>query len=381
MQKYDIHVCLVSAQAAPNLLPTLDKGFKPKKAVFVVSTRNDIKEKANSLHLAFKQNGIDVDIMNLSDEFDFQRMEIELLDLLTKYKNENIALNVTGGTKLMAIAAQNAFSGVKPIFYINTDREEIIFISKEGDNYIPVQKLNTETFISTYLSGYGITILKNKDNFNFHKLGMFTERFATRQKNYKDIISSLNSLACAADNSNLEASLAGYNNDLRLIIEDLADEDLVKLNGDIVDFKNESTRSFLNGNWLEYFTYKQANSITDVIDVDWNVEVVDSKYEKNKIGVNNELDVVFMAKNKCHIIECKTMNFENEENSAKLQGYLDKLKSLKDYGGSLTKVCLVSFYPIPAHVKRRAEKDNIEIIDDYRIKDLKEKLQNWIREK
>ena len=162
-------------------------------------------------------------------------------------------------------------------------------------------------------------------------------------------------------------------------MEDLADEDLVRLNGDIVDFKNESTRSFLNGNWLEYFTYKQVNSIADVIDADWNVEVVNSKYEKNKIGVNNELDVIFMAKNKCHIIECKTINFEIPENRDKLQSYLDKLKSLKDYGGSLTKVCLVSFYPIPQASKRRAEKDNIEIIDDYCIKNLKERIQSWIK--
>ena len=29
MQKYDIHVCLISAQAAPNLLPILDSEFKP----------------------------------------------------------------------------------------------------------------------------------------------------------------------------------------------------------------------------------------------------------------------------------------------------------------------------------------------------------------
>lgn len=105
MQKYDIHVCLVSAQAAPNLLPILDSEFKPQRAVFVVSTKNEIKEKANSLKLAFNQNFVAVDILELSNEFDFQSMETELFDLLSKYENENIALNVTGGTKLMAIAA------------------------------------------------------------------------------------------------------------------------------------------------------------------------------------------------------------------------------------------------------------------------------------
>ena len=379
MQKYDIHVCLVSDQAAPNLLPILDSEFKPQKAVFVVSTKDEIKEKANSLKLAFKQNDIDVDILELSDEFDFQSMETELFDLLSSYENENIALNVTGGTKLMAFAAQNVFSGVKPIFYINTNKEEIIFISKENDKHIPVQKLNTKTLINTYLSSYGVSVLKNKDDFNFYKLAIFTERFVRRQEDYKDIISKLNLLAFNASNSKLETNFTNYSNDLKLILEDLADEGLVRLNGDIVDFKNEQTRSFLNGNWLEYFTYKQANGIADVIDADWNVEVVNSKYEKNKIGVNNELDVIFMAKNKFHIIECKTINFEIPENRDKLQSYLDKLKSLKDYGGSLTKVCLVSFYPIPQATKRRAEKDNIEIIDDYRIKNLKERIQNWIK--
>ena len=379
MQKYDIHVCLVSDQAAPNLLPILDSEFKPQKAVFVISTKDEIKEKANSLKLAFKQNDIDVDILELSDEFDFQSMETELFDLLSSYENENIALNVTGGTKLMAIAAQNVFSGVKPIFYINTNKEEIIFISKENDKHIPVQKLNTKTLINTYLSSYGVSVLKNKDDFNFYKLAVFTERFVRRQEDYKDIISKLNLLAFNASNSKLETNFTNYSNDLKLILEDLADEGLVRLNGDIVDFKNEQTRSFLNGNWLEYFTYKQANGIADVIDADWTVEVVHSKYENNKIAVNNALDVIFMAKNKFHIIECKTINFEIPENRDKLQSYLDKLKSLKDYGGSLTKVCLVSFYPIPQATKRRAEKDNIEIIDDYRIKNLKERIQNWIK--
>lgn len=378
MPKYDIHVCLVSAQAAPNLLPILDNEFKPKKAVFVVSTKNEIKEKANALQQVFKQNRVDVEILELSNEFDFQSMEAELFDLLSKYEKEDIALNVTGGTKLMAIAAQNIFSGEKPIFYINTDKEEIIFISKENDQYIPSLKLHTKTLINTYLSSYNVSILKNKDDFNFHKLGVFTERFAMKPAHYKYIISQLNSLSLNADNKNLEANFSDYSYDLKLILEDLSDAGLIEIKGDIVDFKNEATRSFLNGNWLEYFTYKQASSIPDVIDVDWNVEVVNSKYEKNKIGVNNELDVVFMARNKCHIIECKTVNFENEENKAKLQGYLDKLKSLKDYAGSLTKVCLVSFYPIPDITKSRAEKDNIEIIDDYRIKNLKERIQNWI---
>ena len=52
MPKYDIHVCLVSGQAAPNLLPILDSEFKPKEAIFLVS--KTMKEKATFLANTFK---------------------------------------------------------------------------------------------------------------------------------------------------------------------------------------------------------------------------------------------------------------------------------------------------------------------------------------
>ena len=75
MQKYDIHVCLVSAQAAPNLLPILDSEFKPQERFLLFLPKNEIKEKANSLKLAFNQNCVSVEILELSNEFDFQSME------------------------------------------------------------------------------------------------------------------------------------------------------------------------------------------------------------------------------------------------------------------------------------------------------------------
>ena len=120
MQKYDIHVCLVSAQAAPNLLPILDSEFKPKKAIFLVSKA--MKQRAEYLAKTFEKLNVKVELKNISDEFNFGLMEDEIFKLVEEYENESIALNVTGGTKLMSIAAENAFSALgKPIFYIDTD--------------------------------------------------------------------------------------------------------------------------------------------------------------------------------------------------------------------------------------------------------------------
>ena len=87
-----------------------------------------------------------------------------------------------------------------------------------------------------------------------------------------------------------------------------------------------------------------------------------------------------MARNKCHIIECKTVKFDNEENKQELRAILNNLKNLANYGGSHTKVCLVSYYTIPEITKRRAKEDKIHIIDGESIKRLTEKLQSWIKE-
>ena len=127
---YNIHFCLISKQAAPNLLPILDKSFKPKSAVFIVS--KEMKKQAEYLSQVFKKQNIEVKLVNLEDEFNFSKTSEQLLELVSEYENENIALNVTGGTKLISIAAADAFNLIgKPIFYIDTKQNNIIFLSKD----------------------------------------------------------------------------------------------------------------------------------------------------------------------------------------------------------------------------------------------------------
>ncbi|MCI7719047.1 MAG: DUF1887 family CARF protein, partial [[Pasteurella] aerogenes] len=115
MQKYDIHVCLVSDQAAANLLPVAVPEFKPEKAIFFVTEAMKKNGKADNLKKAFQSLGIAVYEYELSSPFDFEITETEVLDILAEFngkafKELNIALNVTGGTKVMAMAAQSIFS-------------------------------------------------------------------------------------------------------------------------------------------------------------------------------------------------------------------------------------------------------------------------------
>lgn len=113
--KYDVHFCLISDQAAPSLLPILDPDFKPKEAVFLVSDK--MKSNAEALANVFKEKNVKVTLVRIENIYDFHEMENCFIEQIDQFDGQNIALNVTGGTKLMAIVAQNTFAmGGKPIF-------------------------------------------------------------------------------------------------------------------------------------------------------------------------------------------------------------------------------------------------------------------------
>ncbi len=96
------HVLLVSAQAAPNLLPALDPAMKPAEAVLLVSAK--MQPRADALEKVLVQTGVETSRVALANEHDFAALESTLLDLAAARTGQSVALNVTGGTKLMALA-------------------------------------------------------------------------------------------------------------------------------------------------------------------------------------------------------------------------------------------------------------------------------------
>ena len=139
MPKYHSHLCLVSAQATPNLLPLLDEAWRPKNVVLACST--GMKNKAADLCSFLKTKGnISIDILDLPNAYDYTALSEAFLNYLASREQDDIALNVTGGTKLMAVAAQEVFrSAGKPVFYVNVETDEVIMI--DSSQKIPSQAL------------------------------------------------------------------------------------------------------------------------------------------------------------------------------------------------------------------------------------------------
>lgn len=391
MQKYDVHFCLVSDQAAPNLLPILDSKFKPKEVVLIVTQR--MKEKGQFLAETFKKVGVKSTITVLQDEFNFGLMEDEFFKLAEKYEEQNIALNVTGATKLISIAAEHAFSALgKPIFYVDTDNNRMVFISKDDkNNWVPDQTMNAKTSLDIYLSSYGGRTLKQSDVKSREKLVKAVSGWIKQYDKYKVAIPMLNLLASQSVQSGFKTSFTDAKCKKIALLDELLKElnalDLIDYCNDRIDFRNTKTKDFFNGGWLEDYTYLQIQDIKQIDDLACGIEVANSKYQigkneysKENKGNMNEFDIAFMANNKFHIIEVKTQ-IMGKNGGIKSEDILYKLETLKDYGGYMTKKCLVTYFDVPESVQNRAKFLNIELIQAKDLLQLKSKIQNWIGKK
>ncbi len=382
MQKFDIHVCLISEQAAANLLPIFDKNIRPKKAIFLVTER--MQKLADNLKRTFSQKGVAVNIIRLTDPYDFIELEKEITNAIDAYQYDDIALNLTGGTKPMAIVAQSIFAILdKPAFYVNSDNAQIILLPKVGEKALRFYSLQIQTELAPYLESYG---------YNIHQLGNTkindeqSKLAYTLVKNYdqyKKFIPTLNWITNEksskekykynlAENSTISDKFESF-------IYDLYKDYIINYDDSIIDFMNEENRFFLAGGWLEHYVYQEIKEIKKISDLALGVKVVNSHFKpqkndfaKENQGNTNELDVAFMANNILHIIECKTKKMDDEKD------ILYKLETLKHYGGKMTKVCLVTYLPISQSLENRAKELNIDIIQTKDLQRIKTKIQEWI---
>jgi hypothetical protein len=386
--KYDVHFCLISDQAAPSLLPILDPEFKPKEAVFLVSDK--MKSNAEALAKVFKEKNVKVTLVRIENIYDFQEMENCFIELIDQFDGQNIALNVTGGTKLMAIVAQNTFAmGGKPIFYVDSDNNQILFIrhdeKEQKEQRIPNKTLNCQIDLKTYLSAYGMVYKSVKQPLASERLLANLEPFIKQYDKYKDDIPLLNAYASESQKSGFKVDFKHHKvKSLVTLFEELHHKDLLDFDNHRIDFRDTIHKDLLNGIWLEEITYKAIENIKSIQDKALSLEVGNSSYDQNKKqyalqnqGNQNEFDIAFIAKNRLHIIECKTQ-LMNKEGGIKSEEILYKLEALKNYGGLMTKKCLVSYFEVPESVKNRAKELHVEIIQGKDLQRLREKIANWI---
>lgn len=134
-----------------NALPVLE--YRPEM-VFLAATSEQTRN-AGYLKEFFAKKGIPSEIVSGMDAYHPEPNKQVMTNLFNRYPDYSFTLNSTGGTKIMSLAAYEAFSSSgKKVIYCNTPGREIITLP-EGrvDKTLTVQ-LSAED----YLTAYGYTI-------------------------------------------------------------------------------------------------------------------------------------------------------------------------------------------------------------------------------
>jgi len=374
MSLFDTHVCMVSAQAAPNLLPLLDEALKPEKVLLLVTP--EMRQKGQWLADVIKPRGIKVETRELVTANNFDALQEILMEVIDAEPAQRIALNATGGTKWMAIAAQEVFRmNESPVFYVDVATDTVLFLGGK----IPPHTLTQRIDIKNYLNTYGYQIVSHDVNGLPPDQRGLCEQMVLHVADWGRAIGFLNRLASEAEERKSLRVTIGAREEPPIyfdrLIQECRDAGVMgQGNMQAVQFTDERARNFCNGGWLEAY----ASRLLGELRGEGVLQDAPQLNMRVRLNSENEIDVAFMANNRLHIIECKTKRLAGEYAGSAGTDAVYKLDSISDLGGLGTKSMLVSYRNLKATDKQRAKDLRIKVVEGQQIQKLKSVLRDWI---
>ncbi len=361
------HLCLVSAQPVPNYLPVFHPALRAAKVTLAVT--DSMKGKAEALRQNLEGHGIQVESLPLgSHEADFPELQQIFLEWYTEHETENLMLNITGGTKPMAIAAQEVFRiDHKPVFYVDINQDRIWLYdtvpdSKENTWQLldppPYDKLKLPEYVALYggkLCSYYLPTSSDP------KRSAMAKCFAKNAQAWQNAMASLNSVATNAEITDLDSVPKAPDldsHDWNRLVETLRQSKLVVRDKDtkILRFASEDALNFAKGGWLEIYLAESIRSFYPNKDMTGlNVVLSDATG-----SISNEFDVLVVYKGSLFAFECKNRNFFGKAGATEAIYKLDSLK--KNIGGLRATGIIVSVRPLSDSDRNRAKINHLALI-------------------
>lgn len=376
MQRYDVQICLVSGQPTPNLVPVFSRDTRPNEVVLLVS--GDMKKQAGNLEAVFQRNKIKSRREEVTDPYDIEAIHEQMEKLLKTFNAENpkrsVIVNLTGGTKPMAIAAQMAcYYEEMPYLYMNIDSGDVL-LHLPSEKYTRHQ-LQGDLKIQDYLEAHGYS-MEEKDSSagsgNGDENRQLLEMLVLYYSKFKSAIGRLNGLAHEAEEKKtLSVALGGdVDPNMQALLDAFSKAGALTVKDGRVRFNNEKDRFFANGGWLEDAVFDVVKSL-GFQDCKKNITV-----RSKGNATENEIDVAFMTKNRLFLIECKTRRFTPEKGG---QNDLNKLEVLsRQLGGLTAQKMLVSYRGVDGNTRKRAKSLNVEVVDADQLHGLRTRIREWV---
>lgn len=371
-----MHVCLVSGQPVPNVLPVLLE--RPEKVALLVTP--EMQEQAERLKNIFRARAIQISVYEIP-AYDFAGALAACDAVVQQSQADELTLNVTGGTKITALAAyQQFYFGGKRVIYMDTEHEQLLELGDQP-TAMPVRQnlLDVKLCLACYGKRFNEAGTRSKiDTARRRKAA--TEKLCRLFLNNPDMLRACNRQLNEYDKK--EPPFFLYVNNLpgpgTELFDLLVQEGIAVPSGaDTLCLQSEAARIYLNGGWLEEYVFNlikglSINGLDCLLNVnfEWQIQRAASKKKKTE----NELDVVFSCNNRLHIISCKTSSLDILKNAGK--DALHELDSMKaNVGGLFARPLLVSVHPLKDADFRRAQNLKIPVVSGNNILHLQERLQ------
>lgn len=387
------HIILVSEQAAPAFLPVLDKEIAPVQVILAVTPSMEKRGRARSLEGLFRQERIKVHTHKLPQDNDYVAIEESLLQmaLTPTYGLEKgiVYLNLTGGTKLMALAAQNVartqFAEQWRPFYVDLATGRLLWLGNQAwpeGAVPPARALDSSVRLHSYLAGYGYEVVRKRKPTALSRL---------RRDLIADLITGIDSkpkLAFALGHLNALAEQSERENQLdvalqdkslshpsfRWLLDSFQSAGCLRYNDETLAFESDEERSFVKGGWLEDHVYEIVSSLYDELklkDHAQNLEVRDISAR-----TANEIDVCFLQKNRLFVIECKTARMDTNQRANDTLYRLVNIHSR--VGGVGARGMLVTYREVGEGEQQLAASLGVRIVQSRGIAHLRAALSDWV---
>ncbi|MDD5007500.1 MAG: DUF1887 family CARF protein [Syntrophorhabdaceae bacterium] len=368
------HVCLVSDQPVPNLTTVLQ--FRPDLVILLVTT--DKKAEGTRLKSVIEARGIPVEERSV-EPYDLNSVLEASEDIIKKFRDHELSLNITGGTKIGTVGTfQSFYTAGRPIYYVDTRDSTILQISPQ-ESRVPI---DVSIPVVDYLRVYGFNVENYlKDDGPVFRRKDITGLLLDLAIGEPKLLGALNYSLQKLENMQypLDAMLPD-SPCIAVIAELLADRGFAKVKGrGYITLPSEEITVYLKGGWLEEYVYTTAKALNRG-EVRMNVE---GKWEgRVKHLPKNEFDILISYSNQLFLLSCKTSDPNRNADGAGetiAKEYIYELISLGDRAlGLFGKKALVSARVLNPYVRDRASVLKIPVIEGKNIITLKSVLKSWM---
>lgn len=386
-----IMLIIATGQNAANIQPLSETSLKPDAVCIAVTQTmmpqfNDLKNQITHLGIRVEEP------LLLTNELDTAQLEQTFSQwLLEKHTDNEVLVNLAGGLKTITIAAYKVFSALgAKIFYTHFDGQ-IIWVDAPLDTSL---RIKPNISLAAYLKIYQYEITKKQNladiskghkqyvqglsNYLRHNFDMRCHAISHLNWLAKPIIDSINKHERVSSKNHPKQSLPTlfienpkFNSQLDELYQAIPYiEEVFNISPKRLSFSSVESAKIVAGAWLDILVAETLRQLPELNFRDICVNVSFSKSTQRQGRVTfNELDVMALYGTNLLIVECKTVNWDNNKDASPLES-IYKLAALADIGGLNTHAVFVSLYELPDNAKTRAAENNIIVIDGKKLLDL-----------